>query len=235
MKLEEIIKMLEAAANTKSKDHMEKFGVAPGNSYAVSLPYLRTIAKLSKRNHPLALQLWAMNIRETRILAAMIAEPAKTDPLLVNKWSLTFDNWEICDQCVMNLFEKLPFAWDKAVEFSSREEEFVKRTGFVIMARLGISEKKADDVRFDPFFPLILREATDERNMVKKAVNWALRQIGKRNLSLNKKAVALARDIKALPNKSARWIASDALRELQSDAVIKRLEKKSRNQGAANQ
>ncbi|MCP4149957.1 MAG: DNA alkylation repair protein [bacterium] len=226
MKLEDIIKKLEEFSNTKSKDHMAKFGISPEHTYGVSIPHLRDIAKLSKRNHALALQLWEIDTRETRILAAMIAEPEKTDHLLVEKWTLSFDYWEICDQCVMNLFEKLPFAWETAVEYSSREEEFVKRTGFVIMARLAVSDKKAGENCFDPFFPLILKESTDERNMVKKAVNWALRQIGKRNIPLNHKAIALGQKIRALPDKCARWIAADALRELQSDAVQNRLAKK---------
>jgi 3-methyladenine DNA glycosylase AlkD len=226
MVLQEIIKKLEELANTKSKDHMAKFGITPESTYGVSIPHLREIAKQSKRNHSLALQLWDIDTRETRILAAMIAEPAKSDPLLVEQWTLTFDYWEICDQCVMNLFEKLPFAWEKAIEYSSREEEFVKRTGFVLMARLAVSDKKAADTAFLPFFPLILKEAMDERNMVKKAVNWALRQIGKRNLVLNGKAIALALEMNQLESKSARWIASDALGELQSDAVQKRLAEK---------
>lgn len=226
MTLTEIIDKLQILANPNSKDQMAKFGILPEHSYGVSTPNLRQIAKKSKRNHELAMQLWDIDTRETRILAAMIAEPAKTDRQLVEAWTLTFDYWEICDQCVMNLFEKLPFAWDIAVEYSSRAEEFVKRTGFVIMARLAVSDKKAVDERFESFFPFILREASDERNMVKKAVNWALRQIGKRNRDLNRKAAALALKIKELPSKSARWIASDALRELQSEAVQKRLVKK---------
>lgn len=153
MKPEDILKKLQALSNTKSKDHMAKFGITPEKTYGVSLPHLRDIAKQSKRNHQLALQLWDIDTRETRILAAMIAEPQKTDQHLVEKWTLTFDYWEICDQCVMNLFEKLPFAWETAVEYSSREEEFVKRTGFVIIARLAVSDKKAADECFQPFFP----------------------------------------------------------------------------------
>lgn len=223
MTKEDILKTLESLSNSKSKEQMAKFGITPGQTYGVSIPHLRDIAKQSKRNHDLALQLWDIDTRETRILAAMIAEPQKTDRSLVEQWTLAFDYWEICDQCVMNLFEKLPFAWDLAVEYSSRQEEFVKRTGFVIMARLAVSDKKAEDKRFEPFLPLILKEATDDRNMVKKAVNWALRQIGKRNLNLNGKAIALGLHLKELDSKSARWIASDALRELQSDAVQKRL------------
>jgi 3-methyladenine DNA glycosylase AlkD len=144
----------------------------------------------------------------------------------MEKWVLDFDYWEICDQCCMNLFEKTGFAYEKAIEWSLRDEQFVKRAGFVLMARLAVSDKKADDSRFEQFFPMMLREADDERNFVKKAVNWALRQIGKRNLGLNEKAIETAMEIQKIDSKSARWIASDAIRELSGEAVQKRLRKK---------
>jgi 3-methyladenine DNA glycosylase AlkD len=127
----------------------------------------------------------------------------------------------------MNLFEKTQFAYQKAVEWSSNDKEFIKRTGFVLMARLAVSDKKADDKQFEPFLPIIKRESTDNRNFVKKAVNWALRQIGKRNLNLNGKAIETAEGIQEIDSKSARWIAADALRELTGQAVLERLQAKS--------
>ena len=139
-------------------------------------------------------------------------------------WATEFDYWEICDQACMNLFEKHPLAWRKAIEWSNHENEGKKRAAFVLMARLAVSDKKAKDDRFKPFFPLIIRESTDERNLVKKAVNWALRQIGKRNKALNQKAIPVAEKIATFNSKSARWIATDALRELKSEDVQKRLE-----------
>jgi 3-methyladenine DNA glycosylase AlkD len=153
----------------------------------------------------------------------MIAEPPKMSGDLLEKWVATFNDWEICDQCCMNLFEKLPDAWQIALDWSRRPEEFVRRAGFVLMARLAVSDKKAGDERFDPFFPLLIEGATDQRNFVKKAVNWAVRQIGKRNLALNRRAIDISLKILLLDSRAANWIAADALRELHSPAVQIRL------------
>ncbi len=142
----------------------------------------------------------------------------------MDEWVKDFDNWEVCDQCCMNLFEKTEFAYQKCFQWSAREEEFVKRAGFVLMARLAVSDKKASDEEFEQFFPAIKREADDNRNYVKKGINWALRQIGKRNLSLNEKAIEVAGEIKKMDSKSARWIAADALRELTGQGVQARLQ-----------
>jgi 3-methyladenine DNA glycosylase AlkD len=142
----------------------------------------------------------------------------------IERWAEDFKYWEICDQCCMNLFEKTKFAYKKAMEWSARDKEFVKRAGFVLMARLAVSDKKADDKQFEVFFPVIKREACDNRNFVKKAVNWALRQIGKRNVNLNRKAIETAEDMKEMDSRSAKWIASDAIRELMSESVQKRLQ-----------
>lgn len=226
MNFEEIIHTLESLANTKDRALIAGYGITPDRAYCVSLPHLREIARQTKRNHPLALRLWAHGFRETQILAAMLAEPACVTAALIEEWALTFSYWEICDQCVMNLFEKSPLAWSIALEYSVRPEEFVKRTGFVIMARLAVSDKKATNEKFEPFFPSLLKESVDERNMVKKAVNWAIRQIGKRNLVLNERALALCMEIQRLESKAARWIAADALRELRSEAVQQKLRKK---------
>ena len=186
-------------------------------------PHLRAIAKEYRRNHNLALALWKINNRETRILATMIDDPKQLTEDQMEAWAMEFDYWEICDQACMNLFEKHPLAWQKAIEWSGHVDKGKKRAAFVLMARLAVSDKKAPDENFIPFFSLILRESTDERNLVKKAVNWALRQIGKRNKVLNQKAIPVAEKIAALDSKSACWIAADALRELKSDAVQKRL------------
>jgi len=141
----------------------------------------------------------------------------------MERWVRDFDYWEICDQCCMNLFEKTKFAYQKAIAWSSNEKEFVKRAGFVLMARLAVSDKKADDEKFRNFLPAIKREATDDRIFVKKAVNWILRQIGKRNLNLNRKAIETAKEVQKMDSKSAKWIASDAIRELTSKDVQERL------------
>lgn len=223
MRYDGIIRRLEALSDPESLAGMARFGIVCGRAYGVRIPELRRIAKEAGRDHPLALRLWEDECRETRILAGMIAEPAKVTESLMESWAAAFDNWETCDQVCMNLFEKTPFAWGKAIAWAGREEEFVKRAGFVLMARLAVSDKKASDGRFEAFFPLIRREANDGRNYVKKAVNWALRQIGKRNRRLHRRALAVAEEIGAMESKSARWIAADALRELTDEAVIGRI------------
>ncbi len=222
----DIIEKLKSVSNPDAVGGMARFGITPENTFGVSIPNLRKIAKETKKNHALAQQLWESGFRETMILASMIDEPEMVTEEQMEKWVLDFDYWEICDQCCMNLFEKTGFAYEKAIEWSLRDEQFVKRAGFVLMARLAVSDKKADDSRFEQFFPMMLREADDERNFVKKAVNWALRQIGKRNLALNEKAIETAMEIQKIDSKSARWIASDAIRELSGEAVQKRLRKK---------
>jgi 3-methyladenine DNA glycosylase AlkD len=223
MTFNEIITELQSNSNPGSIAGMASVGIAPDRNYGVKVPVLRAIAQRTKRNHELALQLWEHGYRETRILTTMIAEPCQITPELLENWLSAFNDWEICDQCCMNLFEKLPDAWQLAVDWSRRPEEFVRRAGFVLMARLAVSDKKASDERFEPFFPLLVEGATDNRNFVKKAVNWAVRQIGKRNAALNRRAIEIAQEIQRLDSKAAKWIAADALRELQSPAVQTRL------------
>ena len=222
----DIIEKLKSVSNPDAVGGMARFGITPENTFGVSIPNLRKIAKETKKNHAFAQQLWESGFRETMILASMVDEPEMVTHEQMEQWVLDFDYWEICDQCCMNLFEKTGFAYEKAIEWSLRDEQFVKRAGFVLMARLAVSDKKADDSRFEQFFPMMLREADDERNFVKKAVNWALRQIGKRNLALNVKAIETAKEMQGIDSKSARWIASDAIRELSGEAVQKRLRKK---------
>ena len=225
MNCSEIIKRLKSLGDPEAVKGMERFGITADKVYGVSIPNLRKLAKEIGKNHELALDLWEENARETRILACMIEDHLKVTGSQIDRWVSDFDSWEVCDQCNMNLFEKTTWAWDKAVEWSSKHDEFVKRAGFVMMARLAVSEKKAADKLFYTFFPIIKRETGDSRNFVKKAVNWALRQIGKRNPVLNKKAIEVARDIHNIDSKSAKWIASDALRELESEKVRGRLGK----------
>lgn len=226
MEYEEVISGLEAMANPRAVEGMARFGITAKSVYGVSIPNIRKLAKEIGKDHALAQKLWKEENRETRIIAALIEEPAKVTEAQVERWVGDFDSWEVCDQCIMNLFEKLPSAYEKAVEWSYRDEEFVKRAGYVMMARLAVSDKKAGDESFEAFFPHIKRGASDQRNYVKKGVNWALRQIGKRNLPLNKKAILLGEEIQKIDSPSARWIASDALRELESGAVQNRLHKK---------
>jgi 3-methyladenine DNA glycosylase AlkD len=223
MNYDDILKKLKSLSNPKAVEGMVKYGITPESTYGVSIPNLRKIAKQVGTNHNLAQQLWESDIRETRILASMVDDPKIVTEEQMERWVKDFDYWEICDQCCMNLFERTKFAHQKCVEWSSNEEEFVKRAGFVLMARLAVSDKKADDEQFEKFLPMIKNEASDNRNYVKKAVNWALRQIGKRNSNLNRKTIEIAKEIQKMDCRSAKWIASDAIQELTSEAVQKRL------------
>ena len=223
MNADEIIKKLKSLRNPKNVEGMARFGINPEKTLGVSVPNLRKIAKEAGRDHALAQKLWASGFHEGRILASMVDEPEKVTKTQVNAWVRDFDSWDVCDQCCMNLFDKLPFAFEKAIEFSRRNREFEKRAGFALMACLAWHDKEASDGKFKAFFPCIKKQATDERNYVKKAVNWALRQIGKRNRNLNKAAIKTAREIGKIDAKGARWIAADALRELEGEAVQKRI------------
>ena len=224
MDLTEIQTRLERLSRPGALEGMARFAIQTEKAYGVMIPDLRALAKELGRDHDLALELWKVDCRETRILASMVGAPARVDEALMEEWVLCFRDWEVCDQCCMNLFEKSPLAWSMALEWSTRPEEFVKRAGFVLMARLAVSDKAAANERFEAFFPAMIREATDPRNFVKKAVNWALRQIGKRNMVLNARAVETAREIQSLGDRTANWIAADALRELTGDKVRQRLE-----------
>jgi 3-methyladenine DNA glycosylase AlkD len=223
MDYDEVMERLKSLSDPRAVEGMARFGINPHNTYGVSVPNLRKTAREAGKDHALALQLWESGIHEARILASMVDDPKAVTEEQVESWVKGFDSWDVCDQCCMNLFDKTPFAYRKAVEWSSREEEFVKRAGFALMARLAQSDKKAKDEQLEEFLPIIKREASDNRNFVRKAVNWALRQIGKRNAHLNELAIETAREIQQMDSKSARWIASDALRELTGDAVSKRL------------
>lgn len=226
MNYQEVIAELHSMANPEAAEGLARYGICTENLLGVSIPKLRSLSKRIGQDHSIAKQLWTSRIHDARILAGMVAEPVKLTERQMEAWVKDFDSWDVCDQCCSNLFDKTPFAHKKAVEWAGRKQEFVKRAGFVMMAVLAVHDKKANDEAFTRFFPLIRQEATDERNFVKKAVNWAIRQIGKRNASLNKEAIRLAREIGTMDSKSARWIAADALRELTSPAVQRRLAKK---------
>ena len=226
MSLDEILRKLESLSNREAVEGMRRYGITPEKSFGISIPILRKLAKEIGRDHELAMKLWGINTRETRILASMIDDPEMVSEEQMEEWVKEFDYWEICDQVCQNLFAHTRYAYKKALEWSKRREEFVKRAGFTLMARLAVSNKKMSDRDFEGFLKVILEESMDDRVYVKKAVNWAPRQIGKRNPSLNKKAIDTALKIKELDSKTARWIASDALRELTSEKIQMRLNKK---------
>jgi 3-methyladenine DNA glycosylase AlkD len=222
---DQIIQKLKSLANPKNVEGMARFGINPNNTLGISVPVLRDIAREAGKDHQLAQELWASGIHEARILACFVDKPELVTESQMESWVKNFDSWDVCDLCCSDLFDRTKFAHQKAVEWSGREEEFVKRAGFTLMAALAVHDKKASDADFLKFLPIIKRESTDERNFAKKAVNWALRNMGKRNLDLNKMAIKTAEEIQKIDSKSARWIAADALRELTGEAVQKRLNK----------
>ena len=221
-----IIAELKAVANPQSAEGMARVGIQTSAALGISIPTLRKMAKEIGVGHDLALALWETEIHEARILACYIADPTQVSEAMMEHWVQDFNSWDLCDQCCGNLFDRTEFAYKKAIEWSEREEEYVKRAGFALMAWLPIHDKDVPDRMFTQFFPYIKKGATDERNFVKKAVNWALRNIGKRNLDLNTLAIQTASDIQRLESKAARWIAGDALRELTSEKQQARLHKR---------
>jgi 3-methyladenine DNA glycosylase AlkD len=202
---------------------MARFGISSTNTLGISIPTLRKMAREIGTNHVLAQQLWDSGIHEARILGAMVDDPQEVTVRQMENWVKDFDSWDVCDQCCSNLFDKTSFAHRKAAEWASRKEEFVKRAGFALMAALAVHDKKASDRQFERYLPLIKRESEDDRNFVKKAVNWALRQIGKRNRQLNRMAIETAKQIQKRDSRTAGWIATDAIRELTSGSVRKKL------------
>ena len=220
---EEVLRMLQAKAKPDQVQEMARFGMTEEGRLGLSIPDLRAIAKSLGKNHPLAQELWKTRIAEARILASMIAEPGKLTDAEMDSWVADFNSWDVCDQVCMNLFDKSPLAWKKIPEWSERDEEFTRRAALALIACLAWHDKQAQDAVFIELMPTIKQCATDERNFVKKAASWALRNVGKRNPLLNQIALQWARDIQQINSKAARWIAADAIRELESEAVLNRL------------
>ncbi len=221
--VDEVMEQLNSKAKIDQLQGMARFAIVGDQRLGVSVPDMRKIAKDIGKDHQLALDLWETGVPEGMIVAGMIAEPEKLTEQQMENWVVDINSWDICDQVCMNLFEKTPLAEKKIYEWSLREEEFVKRASYALIACLAWHDKEASDEAFTQYFPVIVVGATDERNFVKKAVNWALRNIGKRNQALNRKAIKVAKEIQGIDSKSARWIASNAIRELESEKVQERL------------
>ncbi|WP_183556870.1 DNA alkylation repair protein [Mucilaginibacter sp. SP1R1] len=216
MQAKDIIELLKQKANTTHLAGMQRFGIDVTHAIGVNVPELRKLAKSIKKNHPLALELWDTGLHEARILASMIDDAALVTEQQIDSWTKDFNSWDLCDQVCGNLFDRTPFAIPKAIEFSTYDQEFIKRASFVLMAEFAVHNKNAPDKTFTALMPIIEREAWDNRNFVKKAVNWALRQIGKRNDTLKARAIKTAENILKQNHKSAKWIASNALKELRA-------------------
>ena len=214
-----IIDLLKQKSNPAYLAGMKRYGIDASKALGIPLPELRKIAKGIKKDHTLALALWETSLHEARILASLIDDPALVTREQFDIWVKDFYSWDLCDQVCGNLFDRTPFAIEKAIAYSEREEEFVKRAGFVLMAEYAVHQKKADDEIFVDFLQIIEREACDGRNFVKKAINWALRQIGKRNEVLRVSAIESANRISSKECRAAKWIASDALNEFERKAA----------------
>jgi 3-methyladenine DNA glycosylase AlkD len=223
MEVEQVVSRLKSLGDPKAVEGMARFGIQSSNSFGVSVPAIRTLAKEIGHDHLLALKLWKTGLHDSRLLAGMVDDPRQVTIGQMDSWIRDFDSWDVVDGCCGNLFDKTPYAVEKAKEWCKREKEYEKRAGFVLMAELAVHDKAAKDKVFLDFLPLLVEGSSDERNFVKKAVNWALRQIGKRNIRLNKAAVSTAVRIEGQGSGPAKWIASDAVRELKSPEVMKRL------------
>jgi 3-methyladenine DNA glycosylase AlkD len=224
--VERAIRELRRRGERRNIEGMARFGIRSELVLGVAKPMLDALARKIGRNHELSLRLWATGIHDVRLLAMLISEAEKVTAAQMESWVRDFDNWDVCDGTCCHLFVFAEPAWNKAYLWTSRKAEFQKRAGFALAAYLAVHDKKARDAAYRKFFPMIEREARDERNFVRKAVNWALRNIGKRNRRLNREAIACAERIRKNGVGASRWIAGDALRELQSEAVQKRLRKK---------
>ena len=214
----------------RSKDEtciagMARFGITPKINYGISMPKLQSMAKRIGKNHKLALELWKTGVRDARLLASLIADPQAITPAQADSWAKGMDSWDVCDCACMFVFSYSPLAYRKARQWLRSKDEFVRRAGLATIASLTVHDKKAPDSKFEAFLPAIASASFDERNYVKKAANWALRQIGKRNLRLNKKALSVASKLAKSKSKSARWAGLDAVRELKSPKIQARLRK----------
>jgi len=229
MRYEEIIERIKKLSKPENVEGMARYGINPKNNLGVSIYELRPLAKQIGVNHELALKLWDSKIHDARLLAIFIDDPKEVTAEQMDAWANDFDSWDICDQACTSLFDLSPLAYEKVYEWADKEEEFVKRGAFSLIAGLAVHDKKASDEQFISFLTMIKKQSTDERNYVRKAVNWALRNIGKRNPGLNKKALQTAKEIKQIESKTARWIANDAIRELESKKIQEKLKKKWKN------
>lgn len=225
-----IVRELRSQGSAENVAGMARFGIVTKKAFGVPAPDLKRIAKNAKKTakdrHSLALDLWETGIHEARGVAYLIDDPKQLTEEQMDSWAADFDNWAITDSTCGHLFSRSPLAYKKVHEWSRRDEEFIKRAGIVLMAWLAVHDKKADDGKIAEFLPVLEELSDDDRNFIKKAVNWSLRQIGKRSLHLNRLAIDTAERIKLRGSRAARWIASDALRELKSEAVAERLKQK---------
>ena len=228
MTVDEILTKLEQLGSPQNIAGMQRYAIKTDKAFGVSAPEIKKLAREVGRDHKLADKLWQTGVLEARSIACLIDDPKQVTESQMESWVADLDNWATCDTVTGYLFDKTPYSYAKAFQWAERDEEFVRRAAFALMAWLAVHDKKADDSRFEDFFPVIEKFAFDDRNFVKKALNWALRQIGKRNLHLNHLAVRTALALSEMNERSARWIGKDALRELTAEKTLERLYKRAK-------
>jgi 3-methyladenine DNA glycosylase AlkD len=221
-----VLAELRDLARPDQLEGMKRFGLTGEGRLGVSIPALRKLAGSVGKNHRLAGLLWKTGIPDAMILSAFVGEPEKLTRRQMDHWVKDICSWDVCDQVCSNLFDRSPLAWEKIRLWSMADKEFVRRAGYVLIASLAVHDRSSPDRRFLELLPLIRRGATDDRNFVKKGVNWALRHIGKRNERLRVAAIGEARRIQRLPSRAARWIAADALRELNDPKTVERIRRR---------
>jgi 3-methyladenine DNA glycosylase AlkD len=214
MDKDEVLTWLKRRGTRRTIQEMARYGIPSDGAVGVPMGTLLTLAKQLGKDHALALALWQSGCYEARLLAALIDDPQRVTSRQMNSWAASFESWADCDTVCFKLFDQTPFAWEKAHQWAASPREFVKRAGFTLMACLALHDKAAPDKSFLGFLPLIEKGARDERNFVKKGVNWALRAIGRRNLSLNEAALAVAERLALREEAACRWVGKDAMREL---------------------
>jgi len=222
-RVREALTWLERRGTKKNRDGMARYAIVAPKAFGVSVADIRQLAKKLGRDHELAAALWETGWYEARMLTAFVDEPDRVTPTQMDRWARDFDNWAICDTLCFHLFDRTPHAWRKIAQWSTKRDEFVKRAAFALLASIALHDKKEADEPFLRSLELIERGATDDRNFVKKAVSWALRSIGRRNSALNAAAVAVAKRLVESAESAPRWVGRDALRELTSPAVQRRL------------
>ena len=221
--VQEAVAWLERMSTRRDRENLVRFGINAKRALGVSVAKIQVLAKRLGRNHDLAAALWDTGWYEARLLTSFIDEPARVTPAQMDRWYRDFDNWGICDTLCFHLFDRTPHAWAKVAKWKGAREEFVKRAAFALIASLALHDKSAGDQPFLESLRFIEAADDDERHLVKKAVNWALRAIGRRNAALNAAAVKVARRLSASPQAAARWGGKDALRELTGPAMLRRL------------
>ena len=218
-----VLAWLERRGTRRNIAGMARFGITSPKAFGVSMATMRPLVRKLGHDHALAQALWNSGWHEARILASFVDEPARVTAAQMDRWARDFDNWAVCDSVCFHLFDRTPHAWKKAAQWSRNDSEFITRAAFALMAGLTVHDQGSPDPPFVRLLPIIERGARDPRNFVKKAVSWALRQIGKRNLSLNGAAITVARRLAAAHDGPRRWVGKDALREIAGPAVQRRL------------